>query len=108
MTMIQVGAAQVSDSGVLTFMHDTYEKWFHDGINACSYRQMYRVASDIAATLTIPRELRGIAGKVVRLLAPVIDKPIAPAKLLARARTEFTRLQREMAVHEQVEMRMPS
>jgi hypothetical protein len=81
-------------------MHDTYETWFHDGAEAYSYRQMYEIASDIAVTPMVPRDLRRIAGRVVRLLEPVIDQPIAPAKLLARARQEFVRLNHEMAFYD--------
>jgi hypothetical protein len=57
-----------------------------------SYRRMYLVAEHAATNACWPRDVRRTASRVVRLLGPVIDQPIAPAARLAESRRQFEKL----------------
>jgi len=64
-----------------------------------SYRRMYMVAEHAAANACGPREVRRAAARVVRLLGPVIDQPIAPAARLAESRRQFEKLVNALSRH---------
>lgn len=63
-----------------------------DGVEAYSFRQMYRLASAVASAHDASPTQRRAARRVVVLLKPLIDQAIAPAKLLAEPRRRFLHL----------------
>jgi hypothetical protein len=66
--------------------------WAKASEEAVSYRRMYALALEIEGSATASDELRSAARKVVRILADVIDLPIADARILGKARKKFRRL----------------
>ncbi|WP_105383071.1 hypothetical protein [Neorhizobium alkalisoli] len=64
-----------------------------------SYRRMYMFAEHAAANACWPRDVRRAASRVVRLLGPVIDQPIAPAARLAESRRQFEKLVTVLSRH---------
>jgi hypothetical protein len=71
--------------------------WIRAIAEAASYRRMYTLASEIAASESATREMRHTARRVVRALKPVIDMPIADAVTLMRARKRFAELAKAVA-----------
>ncbi|SFB63375.1 hypothetical protein SAMN03159496_06224 [Rhizobium sp. NFR07] len=71
--------------------------WIRAVAETASYRRMYTLASEIAASEGATREMRHAARRVVRALKPVIDLPIADAVTLARARKRFAELAKAVA-----------
>jgi hypothetical protein len=71
--------------------------WIKAVAETASYRRMYTLASEIAASDSATREMRHTARRVVRALKPVIDKPIADAIILTRARKRFAELAKTVA-----------
>jgi hypothetical protein len=59
---------------------------------ARSYRRMYILAGEIVSSQAAPGELKRAARRVSRALEDVVDKPIADALVLARARARFGEL----------------
>ncbi|WP_172724305.1 hypothetical protein [Neorhizobium tomejilense] len=53
---------------------------------------MYILATEIVSSETAPGELKRAARRVSRALEDVVDKPIADALVLARARARFAEL----------------
>ncbi|WJH40821.1 hypothetical protein N7E02_09670 [Aliirhizobium terrae] len=71
--------------------------WIRAVAETASYRRMYTLASEIAASDDATRDMRHAARRVVRALKPVIDLPIADAVALARARKRFAELAKVVA-----------
>lgn len=78
-------------------MTELHMTWIRAVAEAASYRRMYTLASEIAASDSATREMRHAARRVVRALKPVIDMPIADAFTLARARKRFAELAKTLA-----------
>lgn len=53
---------------------------------------MYVLAAEIRSSAAASRELKRAARRVLRALEDVVDKPIAEALVLARARARFAEL----------------
>ncbi|EUB95637.1 hypothetical protein PMI07_002125 [Rhizobium sp. CF080] len=66
--------------------------WMTTAAEARSYRRMYILAAEILCSEAASRELKRAARRVVRVLENVVDKPIADALVLARARARFAEL----------------
>jgi hypothetical protein len=102
--MVHDDTDTIGQCRVIAAMQYTYMKPLHDRADHYSFRQMYRLAQDVAAAEGLADRQRAAARKVVRLLGPVIDQSIAPAKLLAQARKRFRELYEMLAVsHETAE-----
>lgn len=67
-------------------------EWLQIAAEISSFRQMYRLAEAITRSDQATREERKAAFRVVSSLEKVIDKPIAAAATLAKARRKFGRL----------------
>lgn len=65
------------------------QSWLAIAVKIGSYRQMYALSEEIVCHTSASVELRQAAGRVRNELRPIIDKPIAPAKQLSRARYRF-------------------
>jgi hypothetical protein len=73
-------------------MSPSRHDWQRIAAEISSFRQMYRLAEEIKESeLANPVERRA-ALHVVKTLRDVIDKPIAEASTLAKARRKFGRL----------------
>lgn len=70
----------------------THAIWQQTSLQSLSYRRMYDLSLEIVHSDMASPALRRVAGKVVRLLAPVVELPIADGKVLAKARKNFNRL----------------
>lgn len=66
--------------------------WLRVATETNSYRQMYALADEIAGHSASSATVRVAARRVKTELASVIDKPIAPAAALTRARFRFVEL----------------
>lgn len=73
-------------------MTQRYLDWLESAHVARSYRAMFALATAIVADDTAPKELRRVARRVTKTLEPVIDKPIASAAVLKKARHFFSLL----------------
>ncbi len=73
-------------------MTESQRMWIKAAAEAGSYRRMYFLAAEIAVGETASRESRAAARRVVRVLEDVVDRPIADALVLARARKRFAEL----------------
>lgn len=73
-------------------MSPSRKDWLLIATEINSFRQMYRLAEEIThSDLATPVERRA-ALRVINILSAVIDKPIAEASTLAKARKKFGRL----------------
>ncbi|RYG95145.1 MAG: hypothetical protein EON58_14790 [Alphaproteobacteria bacterium] len=68
-----------------------HDDWLVAAENACSFRRMYALATEILNESDNPG-VRCAAARVVEVLEGVIDLPIASAKQLQRSRQRFARL----------------
>ncbi|MCQ1765082.1 hypothetical protein NOJ28_06035 [Neorhizobium galegae] len=66
--------------------------WMTAAAEARSYRRMYILAAEIVSSEAAPGDLKRAARRVARALEDVVDKPIAEALVLARARARFSEL----------------
>ena len=73
-------------------MSGSRREWLLIAAEISSFRQMYRLAEDIIRSDQATPEERRAALRVVYILHKVIDKPIAQASTLSKARRKFGRL----------------
>jgi hypothetical protein len=73
-------------------MIETRRDWLQIATEIRSFRQMYRLAGEIADSAVATGVERRAAQRVVGTLRDVIDAPIADAATLAKARKRFGRL----------------
>lgn len=73
-------------------MNETRPDWLKIAAEMTSFRQMYRLADEIAGSDSATAVERRAAKRVVGTLREVIDAPIADAATLAKARKRFGRL----------------
>lgn len=66
--------------------------WLRAANEVGSFRQMYALANEIVSSAQSTKKSRRAARRVTSELSAVIDKPIAPADQLARARRRFDEL----------------
>ncbi|MGE7369164.1 hypothetical protein ACQKKX_08840 [Neorhizobium sp. NPDC001467] len=71
--------------------------WSKVAAEIVSYRQMYNFAREIADSVPAETGARHAANLLAESLEEIIDKPIAAAKQLARARRRFERLKAVLA-----------
>ncbi len=71
--------------------------WQEIAAEIASYRQMYNLACQIVESAPFGSEENGAASLLVESLEDLIDKPIAEAKRLARARRRFEKLKALLA-----------
>lgn len=67
-------------------------RWLRQGTEAYSYRRMYTLALDIRECSGQIESLNAAALRVIAILGPVIDHPIARAATLARADAAFWKM----------------
>lgn len=77
-------------------MTEHHINWQKAAGDALSYRRMYALAVEIVASDSASCDLQRSAAKVVRALTDVIEKPIADAKILSKARRKFQKLERAL------------
>jgi len=73
-------------------MNETRNDWLQVAIEISSFRQMYRLAGEIAGSDAATGVEKRAAKRVVIVLRNVIDAPIADAATLAKARKRFSSL----------------
>lgn len=73
-------------------MTSTRPDWLQIASEARSFRQMYRLADEIAESDDATGGEKRAAKRFVGVLRDVIDAPIAAAATLAKARKRFVRL----------------
>ena len=78
-------------------MLQTRPDWLQIAAKVSSFRQMYRLAGEIADSDAATGAERRAAKRVVGALRDVIDAPIAEAAILAKARRRFCRLVLQLA-----------
>jgi hypothetical protein len=66
--------------------------WLRAANEIGSFKQMYALANEIAGSSHSSKKSRRAARRVTGELSPVIDKAIAPADQLAKARRHFDEL----------------
>lgn len=73
-------------------MIETRPDWLQAATQIASFRQMYRLADEIADSAMATEMEKRAAKRVVGTLHKIIDAPIADAATLAKARKRFMRL----------------
>ncbi|MGI2032359.1 hypothetical protein ACRQ1B_08200 [Rhizobium panacihumi] len=71
--------------------------WSEVAAEIASYRQMYNFAREIVENVPVGTGESDAASLLVESLEELIDKPIAAAKQLARARRRFEKLKALLA-----------
>lgn len=77
-------------------MSPSRREWLMVAAEISSFRQMYRLAEEITRSDQARPEERRAALRVIHCLCKVIDKPIAQASTLAKARRKFGRLRQSL------------
>jgi hypothetical protein len=66
--------------------------WLPRVPDTLSFRRIFMLAKAICSANRAPKEVRRTARRIVGLLTPIIDKPIAPAARLAMVRLTYKQL----------------